>query len=438
MKKTVLLIAILFFLTVRIALADAVIDNGLNFLKSKQDATGKITNGFSSPSQWSAIAFMANNINPADVKISTNSSSLRDFLLNDKPGDNSSATDWESRILAIVAIGDDPTNFNGVNYVQKLESFYNNQQIGDITSLNEDFFGLLALISCGVSSDLQVKKDTLNFIITHQASDGGFSWSPDTTCAYCGTTIDMTAAAIQSLQAAKDNDLTNDGLDNAILLARDYLLVHQNADGGFPGWSGTSDSDTTSWGLMALNVLGLGNSDQAINARNWLITNQQTDGGFLTWSGEDTTTTAQSIIALLGKSWILNIFTPSASPSPTPSVEPSPSPTPTPTPTPSPTSTPSPSPSPTPTPTPSADPSPSPSSSSTPTSSSVPSPSPQIIYTYPSPTPQVLGEATVSSQTKEKNQVEENQKSNSKKIWLIIPGGILILIALKFWLAKGT
>ena len=63
------------------------------------------------------------------------------------PSEPSAATDWETRILAIVATNGDPTNYGGTNYVTHLESFYNNNQLGDECSLNDDIFGLLAEVA---------------------------------------------------------------------------------------------------------------------------------------------------------------------------------------------------------------------------------------------------------------------------------------------------
>jgi len=95
MKKfSILMLFVLFSITVvRTALADAVIDNGLNFLKGKQDATGRINTGFSAPSQWSSIAFAANGVDITTIK--NPSVSLQDFLQSNIPSEPSSATDWE-------------------------------------------------------------------------------------------------------------------------------------------------------------------------------------------------------------------------------------------------------------------------------------------------------------------------------------------------------
>lgn len=325
--------------------ADVSTDNALNFLKSKQDATGRITTGFSAPSQWSAIAFAINGIDVATVK--NPDVSLMDFLRTDIPASPSAATDWEPRILAIVAIGEDPTTFGGVDYVSHLETFYEDKQIGDICSLNDDIFGLLALLASGSSANEQIKKDTLDFLITHQdATDGGFGFSAPG-CAWYATSADMTAAAIQALVAARDVGMTSNDLDNAIAKAKAYLLSNQDADGGF-GYYGSSDTDTTGWVVQAFNVLGMKESEEVTKARNYLLSQKSvTDGGVTAFDwGTSTfvsnaTTTAQSVIALSGKGWILSIFDPStvASISATLTVQPEADPTlaetPTPTPTPS-------------------------------------------------------------------------------------------------------
>ncbi len=319
--------------------ADAVIDNGINYLKQKQVPSGQIDGGgFSDASPWSAIAFEIRDIHIEDVKNS--SVSLKDFFVNNVPGD---AYTLATRILVIVAAGDDPTNFGGNNYVQKLESFHHDSQIDNICILNDDLFGLLALISAGNSSDQNIKQDTLNFIIDHQAIDGGFSYSaPSTTCPDWGTDPDTTSAAIQVLQAAKTNGLTNPKLDDSISMAKEYLLDDQDAGGGFLAF-GSPSSDTTGWALMALNVLGMQDSEQAAKARTWLASQQsQPEGGFLSYGTLNSTTTAHALIALSGSGWFyrpsipvptISVVSPTPTPTPTTSSSSSNSSTPTPTPT---------------------------------------------------------------------------------------------------------
>lgn len=422
MKNTLkILIAIIFclFITTNV-LADSVVDNGLNFLKNNQDSTGRINTGFSAPSQWSAIAFAANGIDISTIK--NPSVSLQDFLTGNIPSEPSSATDWETRILSIVATNSDPTNYGGINYVTHLESFYKNNQIGDECSLNDDIFGLLAEISVGSSSSATIKQSVLNYLILKQdPTDGGFGYSAPG-CAWYSTSADMTGAAIQALVAAKNNDLTNPDIDSAIDKAKNYLMVNQNADGGY-GYYGSSDPDTTGWVLMAFNVLDMKDSTASAETKEWLISQQSTDdGGFLAFdyglnkSVSNSTTTAQAIIALSGKSWILKIFDPSSGSCTdqkclVPTNTPTATPTNTPTSTPAPTTTPQPTSTPTPTLTPT--PIPQPTSSA-------------VVLTKADPTPietQILG---VKTEETKPNDQKSNKNFTSTIVFLGL--GILSLI----------
>jgi hypothetical protein len=337
MKKLNFLIIVFVLLAglsfVKTAKADTVIDNGLNFLRSKQDATGRINTGFSAPSQWSAIAFVANGIDITTLK--NPSVSLQDFLVSNVPSEPSNATDWETRILAIVATNGNPTNYGGVNYVSHLESFYNNNQIGDSCSLNDDIFGLLAEVSAGSAANVQIKQALLDYLILKQdPTDGGFGYSAPG-CSYYSTSADMTAAAIQALVAAKNADLANPNLDDSINRAKIYLLANQDSDGGF-GYYGSSDTDTSGWVLMGFNALGMQDSSQSANLRNWLINQQSADGGILAYdygsnsSVSNASTTAQTLIGLAGKSWILKVFDPALAITPSSTITQSLTPTPTP------------------------------------------------------------------------------------------------------------
>lgn len=343
-----------FFCFANQAHADVVTDNGVTFLKSKQDASGRITTGFSAPSQWSAIAFAIEGIDVSTVK--TSGKSLLDFLVSDIPTNNA-ATDWENRILAIVAIGQNPTNFGGTNYVSNLEGLYANGQIGDTCSLNDDVFGLLALLAAGNTSSTTIKQSTLDFLLSKQdPTDGGFGFSAPG-CAWYATSADMTGAALQALVEAKNHGFSSTSLDTAIQKAKDYLVANQDSDGGY-GYYGSSDPDTTGWVLQAFNVAGMKDSNEAAAARKYLLAQQSaTDGGFqaFDWGANalvsNSTTTAQSIIALSGNGWIVKVYDPSVA-TPTLTVAPTASAvTPTPTPTTSSTSPNTASPTVTPTPT---------------------------------------------------------------------------------------
>jgi len=319
-KLSILILAVVsVFQFVNPHIAKAGAPEGLAFLKSKQLANGSIdpAGTFSNPSNWSAIAFSAHGIDVATVK--NPGISLMDYLQADISA--STASEIAAKILAIYAVGGNPANFGGVNYVQSLENQYNATQLGDPTSVSEDMFGLLALIASGNSANPAIRLEVLNFLINHQSTTGGFSWSsdpdnPDPNC-FCSPSADMTSAALAAMFEAKQAGLGLAGLDSAIANAQGYLLGNQNGDGGF-GYFGTSDADSTAWVLVALNRTLPGSSVQAA-AKDWLENSQLQDGGFPSFGGSNPVTTAYGLVALSGQGWLVQ---PPAKPTPLPSPQP--------------------------------------------------------------------------------------------------------------------
>lgn len=355
------------------------VNDGITYLKSRQQPNGQIA-GFNGISAWAAMAFAGEGINIASI--SKGGSSLLDYLKNNQPTAGASATEWEREILAITATGQNPFNFGGKNYVLALEALANNSQIGDPNLINDDMFGLLALISSGNGSISQIKQDALNFILANQSPGGGFGWSKTS-----GPDIDTTAAAIQALKAAQDTGIEHNSLASAINSARAYLLSGQNSDGGFGYLPGeTSNGSTTAWALMALSALGE-SGGPVQKAKDYLIKTQEENGSFK-WQGAfpgDTFTSSYAVLALEGEYWPVKIFEgPAPSPSPSPSVSPSPSPSAIPSPSAAPSSTPSvaPSASPSPSATPVASPSPSSLPSASPTIRPSSRPRPEIEFEF--------------------------------------------------------
>ncbi len=304
------------------------INDGITYLRSQQQSNGQIS-GFSGVSGWAAISLAAAGVDPSTVV--TNGTSLRSYLSNNPPTSSSSATDWERGILAITAMGDNPSAFNGTNYVQGLAGYVNNSQIGSATQINDDFFGLLALISEGSGASTVAKQDALNFIISHQGSDGGFSWSTTGT-----SDVDDTSAALLALVAAQKSGMSATGLATAITNAQSYILAAKNSDGGFASTKGdTSNASTTAWAIMALTANGVTGTN-ITNADAYLRGNQEENGSFEWQKGSagDTFTSSYAVLALTGKYWPVKIFggitptvTPTNTPTPTPTSMPTPSPT---------------------------------------------------------------------------------------------------------------
>lgn len=300
------------------------VNDGLWYLRSQQDTNGQIS-GFPGISGWAAMTFAAADINPRTV--SKDGSSLLDYLAANPPAADSVATDWERAVLAITASGENPSNFGGIDYIGKLETYHNNSQLGSVVQVNDDIFGLLALVSAGSDALGLAKQDALAFILSHQNSDGGFSWSVTGT-----SDVDDTAAALQALVASQNAGMSAPALPGAITNAKNFILRAKNSDGGFPYVKGDlSNTATTSWVIMALNSLGVTGQD-VTNAKSFVRRSQEENGSFRWQSSSDgeTFTSSYAVLALTGKFWPVNVFAGiSPTPGPTGTIVPSPTAVPT-------------------------------------------------------------------------------------------------------------
>ena len=226
---------------------------------------------------------------------------------------SNNANDYSSAILAIAAINQDPRVFGGSDYVAKLESFWDGTQLGNSNLLNDDIFGLLALVSAGESYSNPIVAGIKNYIISEQNSDGGWSWSPA-----AGSDSNMTSASIMALVSA--------GIFNAdpvIQNAVEFLKTMQNQDGGFrydaSEWSEVSDAASDSWAISAIYAMGQdplqwtkGTGDPITHLKSL----QDATSGFFHHQQADQETsftpteTAYAIVALEGKFFPLNIAAP--------------------------------------------------------------------------------------------------------------------------------
>ena len=270
----------------------------VNYLESQQEASGKI-GGFGGETSWTIMGLVAVGIDPDTIENSGNS--LLDFLAANPPS-NTATTGWERDLLTITAAGENPFTFGGRNYVSKVESFYDGTQIGSTTTLNDDIFGILSLISAGPSANQEIISDSIEFLIPNQNSDGGWSWQ-------VGGTSDSndTAVAIQALKSAGNSGFTNTDLADAIDSGVNYLLGLQQADGGWEYQSGFgTDAASTAWVIQAL----IGEDSAVTVGLNFLVGLQEASGGvqYQAGFGADTFTSGYALAAFAQTPYPVGIF----------------------------------------------------------------------------------------------------------------------------------
>lgn len=219
--------------------------------------------------------------------------------------------DYAKAILALTAAQENPTTFGQEDYVAKLKTYYNNNQMGDAGLLNDDIWSILALASVyEINSPEAIASK--NYLLSNQNDDGGWSYSISG-----GSDTNDTASAIIALVEAGISTS-----DEAIVNALAYLQLAQNDDGGFPydpssAWGTDSDSGSDAWVITALNKVGINPVSWDKNGNNPIShlesLQDEADGGFWwvlpgTSEWNNKAMTAFAVIALADKTFPVAYF----------------------------------------------------------------------------------------------------------------------------------
>ncbi len=244
------------------------VPKALAYLKANQSNDGSFGNS-DLYTDWAAIAFAAANYTDSsrDLLLSYVHQHAKLFTL---------LTDNERRTMALLALGQNPYNFENINYIDSITKSFDGTQFGDPNLVNDDIFALIPLTSSGYSAYNDMITKDIAFIVSKQATDG--SWE---------TSVDLTAAAVQALSPYEKVS----GVTDALTKAKTYLTSKQNSDGSF----GTIF--TSSWVIQAL---------KPSNSTDYLAKQQSVDGAAL--SGSETKqnriwATSYAIPASLNMSW---------------------------------------------------------------------------------------------------------------------------------------
>ncbi|MEM2972278.1 MAG: prenyltransferase/squalene oxidase repeat-containing protein [Candidatus Bathyarchaeia archaeon] len=274
-----------------------------DFLKSAQQSDGSI-GGFT-VSAWAVMAIAALDEDPHNWKIDGGSSIVDYLKANAHLVDETKATDVERYILAMTAAGENSRNIDSKDYVTILKGLYDGVQIGDSNLLNDDFWGVLALISAGEPFNSPIIQNTVAFIKSRRNSDGGWGWGVGVS-----SDIDDTAAAIMALIAAKEP-----ANSQVIVEALNYVKSKQMYNGGFEAW-GATNPGTDAWGICAIVAAG-----QNPTSAYWTKNGKTPVDDLLTFQGEDGAfsfpganprkewATSYAIVALLGKPYLIKPVT---------------------------------------------------------------------------------------------------------------------------------
>ncbi|MFH1823086.1 MAG: DUF4430 domain-containing protein [Patescibacteria group bacterium] len=291
--KLALFLSVFFILPL---LAQASVSTGAAYLQNNtQDA-------------WATQALVAAGISNVDTG----------YLVNVSSGLNPT-NDYAKAILALAAVGKNPATFGQEDYVAKLKTYYNSNQMGEEGLLNDDIWSILALASIyEVNSPEAIASK--NYILASQNTDGGWGYSISS-----GSDTNDTASAIIALIEAGVSSS-----NQAIIKALAYLQSTQNDDGGFPYDPGSiygidSDSGSGAWVIAALNKVGVNPASWDKGGNNpitHLESLQNSDGGYWwvapgvsEWNNK--AMTAFAVIALANKSFPVAYY---KIPEPTPMI----------------------------------------------------------------------------------------------------------------------
>ena len=154
-------------------------------------------------------------------------------------------SEYSRVILALTAIGKDPTNVGGYDLTAPLEDF--DQTIWQ--GINGAIYALLALDSGDYACD--ARQDYVDHLMRLEISGGGWALTGET------ADVDITAMVLQALAKYQDQPKVKQAVNRGI----SWLSKQQNANGTF-STMGTATCESTAQVLVALGELGISAEDR--------------------------------------------------------------------------------------------------------------------------------------------------------------------------------
>ncbi len=223
--------------------------------------------------------------------------SVHYLLENQKELNNSS--NYEALVgiyvVALASSGLDPRDTDGRDYVQILKSFiHSDGDIGKENYIWDDAWVIMALAACNESRSNEVK-GSIEHLAHIQTAKGGWAWNGAAKDEDADTSSIVLCALLSGGEDC-DSDAVKRGLE--------YLLSEQNADGGFSSMG--SNAATDAWAIMAIEAAGQNPEEWMAGTADpiqHLLSLQQEDGS-VWWKsdseGMSFEYTANAILALTG------------------------------------------------------------------------------------------------------------------------------------------
>ncbi|MCM1598376.1 LPXTG cell wall anchor domain-containing protein [Latilactobacillus sakei] len=245
-----------------------------------------------------------------------------------------SATDLERLTIGIAAIGEDPTQFNGINLIAEII------KKAATAGITGQVYGIIALSTQDYGSQAnQTINQLIDLVLKQQNTAGGWAFFGSV------SDLDITGMTMSALGMHRDQPKVQSALDRAVALLKTTGFV--KATGGFlipGGFSTEENSNSTAMAILGLAAAGVNPAttfigDNGATPITNLIAYQKADGQFRWMMGSDdgalSMSTEQAVYALgqydyllKGKGSIYNFKKVVPEPDPEPKPDPKPAPAP--------------------------------------------------------------------------------------------------------------
>ena len=252
---------------------------------------------------WSYVALAAAGKSLAGARAGQACAELLSSLAQSP---SAGTADYCSLVFALIAAGKDPANYQGQNFVQKIQAaqlaggkFADNidgsgqGENGKQALVNAHIWAVLALQAAGAPIPDAAK--ARDWLLARQHADGSFHW-------YLGETspdVDSTGMALMALGALGERKDSP-----AVQKAAAYLRGAQENDGGFTSWgvANPESISTVIQGLLAVDLDPAGGQlrKPGGDPLTALLSFQLPDGAFAhtKGAGADEMATGQALLAL--------------------------------------------------------------------------------------------------------------------------------------------